>query len=171
MHGDAGGHRLLPCLAFPSLAASQTVSQVAKECVAALAAAARSGPDSIKDAAQLALTECTDDVCQGACIFRVDWMGHRPATAAVGFKRCCSAICPVQSTVCVCRRPNLFPVPGFLAAVQAWQPRLRRWSVPTSGAWWPPLRHMSAGVDVWLAGHLRPLSGGLLCCCFFAWAP
>ena len=39
--------------------------QVAKECVSALAAAARSGPDSIKDAAQLALTECTDDVCQG----------------------------------------------------------------------------------------------------------
>lgn len=39
--------------------------QVAKECVSALAAAARSGPDSIKDAAQLALTECTDDACQG----------------------------------------------------------------------------------------------------------
>ena len=66
VRGDTGGRRLLPCLNLPSLAASPTVSQVAKECVAALAAAARSGPDSIKDAAQLALTECTDDVCQGA---------------------------------------------------------------------------------------------------------
>jgi len=61
------------CLPFVShqQAASRTphtschLPQVAKECVAALAAAARSGPDSIKDAAQLALTECTDDVCQG----------------------------------------------------------------------------------------------------------
>lgn len=40
--------------------------QVAKECVGALAACARTGPDSLRDAAQLALTECTDDVCQGA---------------------------------------------------------------------------------------------------------
>ncbi|PRW20268.1 sister-chromatid cohesion 3 [Chlorella sorokiniana] len=62
-------------------------AQVAKECVAALAAAARSGPDSIKDAAQLALTECTDDVCQGlataaAALERADKRRLAAATAA-----------------------------------------------------------------------------------------
>lgn len=34
--------------------------------MAALAACAAAGPDALKDSAQLALSECTDDVCQGA---------------------------------------------------------------------------------------------------------
>ena len=72
-------HRRLP----PAL-------KVAKECVAALVACARSGPDSIKDAAQLALSECTDDVCAGlaTAVAALQKAGpRRVAAAADAFAR------------------------------------------------------------------------------------
>ncbi|KAL4420809.1 hypothetical protein ABPG75_010465 [Micractinium tetrahymenae] len=59
--------------------------QVAQECVAALAACARAGPDSIKAAAQLALTECTDDVAAGlaSAVGALERAGARRVAAAV----------------------------------------------------------------------------------------
>lgn len=45
----------------------------------ALAACAAAGPDALKDAAQLALGECTDDVCQGAA---ARWLGSAWAARA-----------------------------------------------------------------------------------------
>lgn len=59
--------------------------QVAQQCVAALAACARTGPDTIKAAAQLALTECTDDVAAGlaSAVGALERAGARRVAAAV----------------------------------------------------------------------------------------
>ncbi|KAL4451286.1 hypothetical protein ABPG77_009358 [Micractinium sp. CCAP 211/92] len=59
--------------------------QVAQECVTALAACARTGPDSIKAAAQLALTECTDDVAAGlaSAVGALERAGARRVATAV----------------------------------------------------------------------------------------
>lgn len=58
---------------------------MAQECAAALAACARTGPDSIKAAAQLALTECTDDVAAGlaSAVGALERVGARRVAAAV----------------------------------------------------------------------------------------
>jgi hypothetical protein len=57
---------------------------VARECVAALAACATAGPDSIKDAASLALSECTTDVASGlaAAVGALERAGDRSLRAA-----------------------------------------------------------------------------------------
>lgn len=60
-------------------------TQVAQECVTALAACACTGPDSIKAAAQLALTECTDDVAAGlaSAVGALERAGARRVATAV----------------------------------------------------------------------------------------
>ena len=74
----------------------------------ALAACARAGPDALKDSAQLALTECTDDVCQGAA--------GAACSRALGARACCAAPCLPRCDCSLCR---LFPCPAPAALATA----------------------------------------------------
>ena len=83
---EPGGQPVRPGWSLPAsfLPLRCLPAQVARECVAALATCAASGPDSIKDAASLALSECAADVAAGlaAAVGALERAGQRKVRAA-----------------------------------------------------------------------------------------